>query len=84
MSNLTAKNDNKYGINKVLRSWYTYYGQVFQQTREHIQNLEKQQGLDDTMRSTIWDQIILEKSKLEKLEKQEHQWTNQHSQASTH
>ena len=29
------------------------------------------------MRSTIKDQIILETSKLEKLEKQVHQWTNQ-------
>ena len=65
---------------EVLRSWYTHYGQVFQQaweTREHIQNLEKQQGLDDTIIRTIQDQIILETTKLEKLEKNAHQWTTQ-------
>ena len=47
---------------EVLQSWYTYYGQVFQQnlqTHEHIQNLEKQKVLDDTMTSKIKDQIIL-------------------------
>ena len=33
---------------EVLRNWYTYYGQVFQQireTREHIKKLENKQGL---------------------------------------
>ena len=65
---------------EVLRSWYTYYGQVFQQVRqtnEHIQNLEKQQGLDDNMRTKIQDHIILETAILEKLENQAHQWMTQ-------
>ena len=67
-------------IEEVLRSWYTYYGQVFQQTlqtHEHIQKLEKQQGLDDTMRIKIKDHIILETTKLEKLEKEAHLWKKQ-------
>ena len=43
-------------IEEVLRNWHTYYGQVFQQTRqtrEKIQALEKRQGIEETMRSKI-------------------------------
>ena len=60
---------------EVLRSWYTHYGQVFQQAREtheQIKTLENQQGLDEAMWSTIQHQIILETTKLEKPEKQAH------------
>ena len=62
-----------------MRKWYTYYGQVFQQlreTRENIKTLENQQGLPEEMKSTVQDQIVLETTKLEKLEKQAHQWIN--------
>ena len=55
---------------EVLQNWYTYYGQVFQQdrdTREHIKTLENQQGLEEAMRSTVQDQIVLESAKLKKL-----------------
>ena len=65
---------------EVLWNWYTYYGQVFQQdrkTREHIKSLENQQGMEEAMRSTIQNQIVLKTTKLEKLEKQAHQWMNQ-------
>ena len=47
---------------EVLHNWHTYYGQVFQQTRqthEQIQALEKRRGLEETMRSKIQDQIVL-------------------------
>ena len=60
---------------EVLRDWPTYYGQVFQQTRqirEQIQVLEKRRGIDETMLNTIQDQIVLETTKLQKLEKQAH------------
>ena len=65
---------------EVLHSWYTHYGQVFQHAREtceHMKTLDNRQGLDETMRSTIQDQIVLETTKLEKLERQAHQWINQ-------
>ena len=53
---------------------------VFQQThqiREQIQVLEKRRGIDEIMRSTIHDHIVLETTKLQKLEKQAHQWVHQ-------
>ena len=59
-------------MEEVLRSWYTHYGQVFQQGREtceHIRTLENQQGLEEAMRRTIQDKIVLETTKLEKIEK---------------
>ena len=65
---------------EVLRDWPTYYGQVFQQTcktREMIQVLEKRRGIEETMRSTIQEQIVLETTKLQKLERQAHQWVQQ-------
>ena len=67
-------------IAEVLHDWPTYYGQVFQQTfqiHEQTQILEKRRGIDETMRSTIQDQIVLEIAKLQKLEKQAHQWVQQ-------
>ena len=66
-------------IEEVLRNWYTHYDQVFQwdrETCEHIKTLENQSDLDKEMRSTIQHQIVLETTKLEKLEKQAHQWVN--------
>ena len=39
--------------------------------------LEEQYGLEEVVRSTIQDHIVLETMKLEKLEKQDHQWVNQ-------
>ena len=65
---------------EVLRSWYTNYGQIFQhaqETREHIKTRENQQGLEEAMRSTVQNHIVLETTNLEKLEKQAHQWVNQ-------
>ena len=66
-------------IEEVLHSWYTHYGLVFQQdqeTHEQIKTLENLKGLDEAMNSTIQDHIVLETTKLEKLEKQAHQWVN--------
>ena len=51
----------------VLRDWPTYYGQVFQQTRQtrqDIQALEKRKSTEEALRSTIEDQIVLETNKL--------------------
>ena len=65
---------------EVLRNWPTYYGQVFQQsrqTREKIQEPKKRRGREETMRNTIQDHIVLETAKLQKLEKQAHQWVQQ-------
>ena len=62
---------------EVLHDWPTYHGQVIQQTlqsREQIQVLEKRQGINEKMRSTIQYHIVLETTKLEKLERQAHQW----------
>ena len=64
----------------VLRDWPTYYGQVFQQTwqtRQQIQALEKRNILEEALRSTIQDQIMLEIAKLQRLERQAHQWVEQ-------
>ena len=52
---------------EVLHDWNTYYRQVFQQTRqirEQIQVLENRRGINEIMRSTIQDQIILETTKV--------------------
>ena len=65
---------------KVLRDWPTYYGQVFQQTRQirqEIQMLEKRKSMEEALRSTIEDQIVLETAKLQKIEWQAHQWVQQ-------
>ena len=65
---------------EVLHDWPTYYGQVFQQTRqtrEQIQALERRKGTKEALRNQIQDQIVLETAKLQKLEKQAHQWVQQ-------
>ena len=57
----------------VLRDWPTYYGQVFQQTRQNqqqIQELEKRKSMEEALRSTIQYQIMLETAKLQRLERQ--------------
>ena len=67
-------------IAEVLHDWPTYYRQEFQQTRQthdQIQVLEKRRGINETMRSTIRYHIVLETTKLQKLEKQAHQWVQQ-------
>ena len=64
----------------VLWDWPTYYGQVFQQTRQtrqQIQALEKRKSMEEVSRSTIQDQIVLETAKLQRLERQAHQWVQQ-------
>ena len=52
---------------ELLRDWPAYYGQVYQhtrQTRQEDQALEKRKTLDEALRSTIEDQIVLEIDKL--------------------
>ena len=64
--------DESITTKEVLRNWYTYYVQVFQQSREthgDIKTLESQQILEETIRRTIQDHIELESTNLEKLEK---------------
>ena len=64
-------------MEKLLRNWFTYYDQVFQQvqdTRELISSLQNWHGGIEAMEKTIKDQIVLDMEKLHKLEKQEHQW----------
>ena len=68
----------EYVITKeVLYDWPTYYRKVFQQTREQIQALERRKGTKEALRNQIQDQIVLETAKLQKLEKQAHQWVQQ-------
>ena len=65
---------------EVLREWPTYYGKVFEQTRQNrgeIQALEKRKTTKEALRNTIEDQIMLETSKLQRLERQAHQWMQQ-------
>ena len=65
---------------EVLRDWPAYYGQVYQQTRQtrqEIQALEKRKSTEEALRSTIENQIVLETAKLQKLERQAHQWVQQ-------
>ena len=60
----------------------SYYGQVFQpvrNTREHIKSLQIQLGDTEAMNKTIQDQLMLETTKLDKLEKQAHQWITQYN-----
>ena len=54
-------------IEEVLRVWLSYYGQVYQhtrQTRQGIQALERRKTTDEALRSTIEEQIVLEIAKL--------------------
>ena len=56
---------------EVLRYWPAYYGQVYQrtrQTRQEIQALKKRKNINEALRCTIEDQIVLEIAKLQKLE----------------
>ena len=65
---------------EVLRDWPTYYGQVYQQvrqTQQEIQALEKRKSTEEELRSTIENQIVLETTKLQKHERQAHQWVQQ-------
>ena len=65
---------------EVLRDWSAYYRQVYQytrKTRQEVQTLEKRKTTDEALRSTIEDQIVLETTKLQKLEQEAHQWVHQ-------
>ena len=65
---------------EVLRDWPTHYGQVYhqsRQTRQGIQALESRKIIEAEMRQTIEDQIVMESSKLQKLEREAHQWVQQ-------
>ena len=65
---------------EVVRDWNSYYGQVYQRTRQtqqEIQVLEKRKTTDEALRSTIEDQIVLETAKLQNLEREAHQWVHQ-------
>ena len=45
-----------------------------EKTRELISSLQYRQSSIEAMTQTIHDQLVLEMTKLEKLQKQEHQW----------
>ena len=63
--------DELFIIEGVLRGSLTYYGQVFQQTRQRRQDtqaLEKRKSTKEALRSTIENQIMLETNKLQNLE----------------
>ena len=48
---------------EVLRSWVTYYSQVFQQqrnTREQIKPLQNHRGDTEAMKKIMQDQLMLE------------------------
>ena len=65
---------------EVLRDWLAYYEKVYQQigqTRQEIQVLEKRKSTEEALRSTIENQIVLETTKLQKQERQVHQWVQQ-------
>ena len=65
---------------EVLRYWPTHYGRVYQQTRQTrqgIQDLEGRKTTEAALRHTIEEQIALETNKLQKLEREAHQWVQQ-------
>ena len=65
---------------EVLWDWPAYYGQIYQQTRQtqqEIQAFEKRKSMEEALRSTIENKIVLETAKLQKLERQAHQWVQQ-------
>ena len=67
-------------IEEVLRDWPTHYGQVYQQTRQTrqgIQALERRKTTEAALRPTTEEQIVLETTKLQKLEWEAHQWVQQ-------
>ena len=52
---------------EILRDWPAYYGQFYQQTRQTqqgIQALENIKTIDEALRTTIEEQIVLETAKL--------------------
>ena len=52
---------------EILRDWPTYYGQVYQQTRQTqqgIQALESKKTTEEALGATIEEQIVLEIAKL--------------------
>ena len=65
---------------EVLRDQPNHYGQVYQQTRQTrqgIQALESRKTTELALRTTIEEQIVLETAKLQKLEREAHQWVQQ-------
>ena len=65
---------------EILRDWPTYYGKVYQQTqqtRQGIQALENRKTTEEALRPTIEEQIVLEIAKLQRLEREAHQWVQQ-------
>ena len=65
---------------EVLRDHPTNYGQVYQQTwqtQQGIQALENRKITEAALRPTIAEQIVLETTKLQKLEREAHQWVQQ-------
>ena len=65
---------------EVLRDWPTHYGRVYQQTRQTrqgIQASESKKTTEAALRPTIEEQIVLETTKLQKLEWEAHQWVQQ-------
>ena len=65
---------------EVLRDWPTHYGQVYQQTRQTrqgIQALEARKSTEAELRQTVEEQIVMETNKLQKLEREAHQWVQQ-------
>ena len=65
---------------EILRDWPNYYGKVFQQTRQTrqgIQALESRKTTEEALRTTIEEQIVLETAKLQRLEREAHQWVQQ-------
>ena len=65
---------------EILRDWPAYYRKVYQQTRhtrQGIQALESQKTTEEALRTTIEEQIVLEIAKLQRLEREAHQWVQQ-------
>ena len=52
---------------EILRDWPNYYGKVYQQTwqtRQGIQALESRKKIEEALRMTMEEQIVLETTKL--------------------
>ena len=67
-------------IEEVLRDWPTHHRKVYQQTRQTRQGihaLESRKATEEALRTTIEEQIVLETTKLQKLEREAHQWVQQ-------
>ena len=62
---------------EVLRDWPNHYGQVYQQTRQGIQALESRKNTEEALKIIIEERIVLETAKLQKLEREAHQWVQQ-------